>query len=420
MKRKHFHLLSQDKKRASFKLVLPFGGAFVAGVSPAAAEVMRSLRRNAAPGAVAPSSLAPPAQAAPAFETFEDVKPKDGDYIYPLFRALSQTLIRGHWIDFSEPGVLEESVPLLEGQTVYKNHNFWDVEQWLGAVNRSVWDAAGEGAGGVPGINAELKIDWKVNPLVARGLLMTPPAIHSVSVTVESEFEYSHPELAEKGPWAFSDMLGEEVNGEVVRFIVKRVLSYWEISLVFKGADDLAEFGDVAEVARESFAARAAAGAGKPPAPTAHGTAKESETVKLNASLKAALGLAGHEGEDLPEDLVLPRVEELARRAADDRAAADRLAGAARAECLRVATLAEAGGDGQLPAPLAEIINSAGPDQLLSLTALYTEKAASKFTSTCQHCGVAAGAGARSSLETPPAEAGAGRQQSVNSADALH
>ncbi|HEY9286274.1 MAG TPA: hypothetical protein VIP46_22675, partial [Pyrinomonadaceae bacterium] len=388
-------------------------------------------RGPAAPGDATAASLAPLAQAAPAFETFEDVMPKEGDYIYPLFRALSQTIIEGHWLDFTTPGVLEASVPLLERQTVYKNHNFYDVEKWLGVVNQAAWDATGEQTGGVPGINVELKIDWKVNPLIARGLLMEPPAIHSVSVTVIADYDYSHPELIEKGFWAFYDMLGEEVNGEIVRFIVTKITAYWEISLVFQGADTNAKFGDMAETARESFTPREQA------RPAHHATARPStesltapaaagpgrnggNTVKLPANLRATLGITGeHADDEVPDELVSAALTTLNTQAEAGRTLLD----SARAECLRVATLAEAGAEGTLPSAIADIIAGADAPRLANLTQLYQQKVAGKFPASCQDCGSTNVVG-RSSVEARPEGTGdeppASRQPYVHPADSLH
>ena len=65
------------------------------------------------------------------FDSVQALKPVESDYIYPVFRALSASVIPGYWLDYSRPGVLEESASMLQGQTVYKNHDFMDVEQWV-------------------------------------------------------------------------------------------------------------------------------------------------------------------------------------------------------------------------------------------------------------------------------------------------
>ena len=363
----------------------------------------------------------------PKFETIEDVKPKETDYVFPLFRALSQVIIPGHWIDFSKPGVLEESVPLLQGQTVFKNHDYEDVEKWLGSVNQAVWDAKGEGAGDVPGINVELKIDWKVNPIIARGLLMTPPAIHSVSVTVQTEWEYSHPQMAAESKWKFYENLGEEIDGEIVRFIVTKILGYWEISLVFQGADQLAKNAGVAAESRESFQPTATAPslstATTATAPTTAATpatdkTKETLKVKLTAAQKKALGLEGIEGDDVAEHLVLAAVEKLGQAAADGEA----LMAAARDECLRFAVIAEVGTEeGNLPKALTTLINGASGATLTELTEMYRQRAESRFTVTCQSCG-STNVGKRSSVEAGADEDGGkpAKPGRVTSADNLH
>jgi hypothetical protein len=430
-KPRNFQVVNLQQKRYSFQLRMPLDGTFGVHAAPSSAEAVASLLTGAAPTLPAPiaqHSLAPAVAGEPAFETFADVMPQEGDYIYPLFRALSQELIEGHWLDFTEPGVLEKAVPLFLGQTIYKNHNFYDVERWLGAVNQAVWDAKGEKTEGVPGINVELKVDWKVAPKIARGLLMKPPAVHSISVTVICEIEYSHPELAEENFWTFYDLLGEKVGGEVVRFIVKEILACWEISFVFQGADTRAKGVDeVSETARESFAARTPAALPPPTVPAAAPAAatvtapppastQETHKVKLTAAQKQSLGLGTVGGEEVEDSVVLGAVERLSARAA----AGDTLLAAGRAECLRVATLAEAGEGEQLDPALAGIINAADAAQLASLTEMYSKRAAAKFTQTCTKCG--AQTETRSSVEAlaEGAEEGAAQKPKRVGANRLH
>src|SRR5690242_2149465 len=52
------------------------------------------------------------------FRTVSDILPKDEDYIAVNFRALSKTVVPGHWIDWTKDNVLEQSTPLLLGATV--------------------------------------------------------------------------------------------------------------------------------------------------------------------------------------------------------------------------------------------------------------------------------------------------------------
>jgi hypothetical protein len=276
-----------------------------------------------------------------------DLTPRASDYIYPLFRALSQTVIEGYWIDYSRPGVLEASTPLLAGQTVYADHHFWNVEKWLGVVNESRWDAEGAHTEGLPGINVELKIDAFLNPRIARGLLMQPPAIHSASVTILFEYEYSHGELADEG--RFWDLLGEEVAGETVRLIATKILAYWELSLVFQGADRTAK--QLPPAASQMSAD--------------YGSAIDPQFEQLTFAR-------------IPTNVLTPAPAPDHDPAPD--AAGGPLIDLARAECLRLARLATlGGGEGDLPAVLRAIITNAPPDQLLELTEMYRGQTSRRF-----------------------------------------
>ncbi|MEO6392522.1 MAG: hypothetical protein ABIP75_11765 [Pyrinomonadaceae bacterium] len=280
----------------------------------------------------------------PTWGSSVDITPNDADYIYPLFRALSATTIEGYWIDYSRPGVLQDSTPLLARQTVYADHHFWNVERWLGVVNEAMWDDAGEHSEGIPGINVELKIDAYLNPRIARGLLMQPPAIHSASVTVLFEYEYSHPDLIEDG--RFWDLLGEEVEGSIVRLIATKILGYWELSLVFQGADRSAK--QLPQTA-----------AGLP-------SALPNYNVEPDAS-----------DPDVEDHLTV--VADPAKLAAEAQAG-HKLLSAARDECRRLAALATLGADeGELPAALGRIIEQADAEQLAELTDMYRDQSARRF-----------------------------------------
>ena len=414
-----FLSLSKAGGSAQFNMMLPFGGAPFSLDAATRAAILGQIKAAAAGESVqAEESLAaaPTArgeQLSTPFESLEDLLPKEDDYVRPVFRALSQTLVECYCLDYSRPGVLEASVPLLQGQTVYPDHCFYRVAGYLGVISKSFWDGAGADSDGVPGINVELKIDWRKEPWIARGLMMKPPAIHSFSVTVFFEFEFSHPDLVEEG--RFWSLLGEEVGGQIVRLIVTKILGYWEGSLVFQGADTLAKqlpTGDESEgEGDEELAARRrkkemSAGA---PAQT---TRKEKKKVKVTAEQKQSLGLQSHEGEDIDDGIVLQAATSVAARAQ----AAEQLVGTRRAELLRVATLAECGSsEGTLPAPLRSIIEQSQPGQIEDLIGHYSQRAADKFPQTCQSCGSTQVQGRSSVEETgeinKPVNQPASRQQ---------
>jgi hypothetical protein len=404
-------VVNQEKRWAKANLFLPVG--WLAGVGDGSVGALcEGLEDSVQGGALMAGGMPAipgmqagmPALPGVEFGSLEELQPHEGDYIYPVFRALSAAVIPGYWLDYTRPGVLENSAALLQGQTVYKNHDFFDVEQWLGVVTSSFWDAEGAQSEGVPGINVELKIDWKMNPRIARGLLMQPPAIHSASVTVLFEFDYSHAELADEG--RFWDLLGEEVNGERVRLIVTKILGYWEISLVFQGADQLAK--------RMSFEA----GSSSTPltrATVGRGGDENSETnrMQLTAEMKATLGLGENAQAEVPEATVHEAIRRLARLAAAGETMIDK----ARAEALRLARLAEGDAQaGDLRLPIEELINDATPEQLETITRVYTERAALKFPHTCQVCGTPSRT-SRSSLEPALEET---RARVTNVVNSLH
>lgn len=387
-------ILSHEKRQASIQMLLPvnkFSFASQPDPQPGGAGV-----RPAPPGSQTLASQMPVA----GFETIEQIRPQDSDYIYPQFRAISATFIEGHCIDYSRPGVLRESVPMLMAQTIYKNHSYWDVEKWLGVVSGVTWDEVGANSGGVPGINVELKIDAKLNPIIARGLMMTPPAIHSVSVTVVFEFDASHPDLLEQG--TFWQLLGEEVEGQIVRLIATQILGYWEISLVFQGADALAKRlpdADDDDGGEELRRKKTMSASQQQP---------EKQIVKLTAQQKKILGLEASAAEEFDDAVVLREIESLAARASQ----ADELVNNARTECLRVAALVEGGAEGKLPDAIAELIGSANPAQLGKLTEMYAARVSQKFPNTCPNCGAQSN-GIRSSVESPEPE-GSEKRVSVN------
>ena len=177
--------------------------------------------------------------------TADDIKPNDDQYIKPVYRLLSAVVVHknSNPIDFSKPGVLKASMPLLLGQTVYPDHEP-SIGNALGVVSEVSWQDGYELEGvQVPaGIIGTLKIDAKSHPAVARNIMMDPPAIHSNSVTVQFNWEPSHPEMETDDFW---DKLGSyDQEGQLIRRIVTKVLRYTETSLVPHGADPFAKILD--------------------------------------------------------------------------------------------------------------------------------------------------------------------------------
>lgn len=154
--------------------------------------------------------------------------------IFP-FRLLSATTIWGHGypLDFSRKGVVQKAAELFEGKTIYPNHN-WRVENWLGKVRNSKYNTSTDPAG----IDADLYIHRKKkgNDDIILGL--ETDAIEHDSVTMDIEYEMSHPDMKPRDFWEELGKTGDD--GELVRLIVTEIITGYEVSLVWLGADHTA------------------------------------------------------------------------------------------------------------------------------------------------------------------------------------
>lgn len=174
--------------------------------------------------------------------TPEDLNPKEEDYITPIFRALSKTILwKGYRpIDFSEGNVLKDSMQLLVGQTINVDHEI-ATGNAIGTVRSVFWQESytKDGVTVPAGINAEFMIDGKSNPRLARGIQMKPPSIHSNSVSVRFAWKPSH---VMKNDEDFMSKLGTmDSKGQLYRLIVTEIIQYTETSLVPHGADAFAQ-----------------------------------------------------------------------------------------------------------------------------------------------------------------------------------
>lgn len=184
--------------------------------------------------------------------------PKDEEFIEPMFRLLSETIVSKNWnpTDFGQNGVLKASMKMLLGQTVNCDHET-NIGNAIGAVSQVMWqESYKDGSFTIPaGINGILKIDGKANPRIARGILMEPPSIHSNSVTVQFKWDKSHPQMEDN---EFYQKLGTyDSKGVMVRRIVTEIVRYLETSLVSHGADSFAQkIGSDGKIINPTFAKR--------------------------------------------------------------------------------------------------------------------------------------------------------------------
>jgi hypothetical protein len=312
----------------------------------------------------------------------KEVLPRVEDLYYLRMRAISQAIVEGYWIDYSLPGVLQASVPLLKGQRICRDHRFWRVEDAIGAIVETQWDAQGAQSQNVPGINARFFVDSGVAPGTVRRLAWPVPGIHSCSVTVGFEWEPHDKHLALLEDDRFWWMLGEEVDGEIVRLLVTKILFYLEMSLVYEGADSYEGRLDDEEPEEAEMRRKKEMYSAKQQLPPASGTPNgEKTTVKLNAAQKTFLGLQ-HAGEDVPDAEVVQALNRLTEQSQAQKStldAAEAIISAERAEVVRLATLAEAGEDGKLPGATATMIEHTPAAKLAELKAHFDQKAQAKL-----------------------------------------
>jgi len=175
--------------------------------------------------------------------TAEDLKPKDEEFIYPVFRLLSAvTVNKNSYSPTHFPAeVLKDSMQMLVGQTVFVDHEM-TTGNALGTVMEVEWQEEYKTKDGtvVPaGINGTMKLDGKTHPGIARAIMMDPPAIHSNSVTVRFAWEQSHPDMERN---EFFDKMGSyDKDGNLIQKVATKIDSYWETSLVPHGADPFAK-----------------------------------------------------------------------------------------------------------------------------------------------------------------------------------
>lgn len=159
----------------------------------------------------------------------EETQEENEETFVKLFRCLSATTTQSRFFDFSTPGVLKSAVSFFGGVTIFANHRM-DVTQWKGFTQNAVWDSKNE----PNGVNAQFVFDRIADPNLARGV--ETGALRSASATIWFEFKKSHPDLR----W-FYDHLGEEIDGEIVRFIVTNISDVGEMSIVWAGEDSYAK-----------------------------------------------------------------------------------------------------------------------------------------------------------------------------------
>lgn len=329
-----------------------------------------------------------------AAQSLEDLIPKEEDYVNIPFRALSARYLgeSGYFLDFSREGVLKKSVPLMltkengglrtKPLKVQRNHSF-AIEDTMGTISQAKWDESDKF--GSPGINVMTRLDWKLYPDEVRKLLSNPPLIESASMSLLFDWEPSHPDLK---LWQFFDMLGHEVDGEIVRFIVTDVLEYYHLGLVWDGGDAQATMLPE-ETLNKKMALQVPSGIqlGK-------SQIKKEDTMSLEIKnlqalkealcldtltneqelLEAVQALADSNAELINENRELKTMAELGKKHLQ----------ALREEVLRKAMLLNENG---LEETRKNLIENANHETLQMLNADYERELQERFPLTCQDCG---------------------------------
>lgn len=178
------------------------------------------------------------------FETFKDslkgskwaniINADNADFVKKSYRMLSATMVQGIY-DFAH----ENGKALIEAQKAgifddlrfYKDHNF-SVDSIVGLVGKSTFDSKSD----VPGVNNDVYVSKTFDPKFADKF--DKEIVDAVSVGINFTREKSH---EFEDPWDFYSLLGREVEGEIVRFLVTEITNIRELSSVSEGADPYAK-----------------------------------------------------------------------------------------------------------------------------------------------------------------------------------
>lgn len=310
----------------------------------------------------------------------------DGGFLFRPFRMLSAVLVDGYWLDFTDAKMLEKATPLFGGVTIFTNHRP-DVNDWIGVTQSPRFTQSK----GVPGIDAEFKIDATDFPRIAKGLQLDPPAIKANSVGLTFTANRSHPDMGSE----FWSNLGREVDGQVVRFIVTSIKRVLETSLVYAGADPYA--GALSAPDRQFFIS---SNDTEKPMPTEH------HAEDLQASLTSLQEELKEKDTALKSYTELGTVEEFKALRSEQASALKAVRD--RALAVYLSLEGEKAND-----TMKGIIESASFEQATALHADFQQKLEERHPLSCPSCGKAGLTRASSERPAPPE----GSSSSVDRAD---
>lgn len=193
-------------------------------------------------------------------------------YVIFKFRMLSKSFIEDYSLDFTKGNVLKDALKLFTTK-IFKDHST-HVENSIGVTMNPEWTKSR----GLEGIDGEYKIFREFGASIISRLLTDPPILDSTSVGIRFTYEKSHPGLED-----FYYHLGEEVDGQIVRLVITKILSVPETSIVYAGADPNAKRLQTKMYHENDNSSSEQSGDEKE---------NQEDEMKLKASLFKALGIA--------------------------------------------------------------------------------------------------------------------------------
>lgn len=212
------------------------------------------------------------------------------EFVKQKYRMLSAGMVQ-EIFDFShENGAAlkaAQAAGKFDDLRFFKDHNF-SVDAVVGVVGKSSWNEDG-----VPGVDNDVFVNKTLDPAFAKRF--ESGLVDSVSVGISFSKIKSH---EFEDPWDFYSLLGREVDGSIVRFLVTEIHFVRELSSVTEGADpnakakfskdsdNLKEFLETVNKAAEREIQELTSKVTELEARLAEFSAKNSDIEKLTASLQ--------------------------------------------------------------------------------------------------------------------------------------
>lgn len=215
-----FQKLSRNKAQAQHFLEMePLVNPRLSGL-----EAHTHFQHDAGPGADNSPDEPQPGQAAQG----------NDDYITRSFRLLSAVILTGSYvpIDYSTPGLFENAK--IFNRTLMTDHSGL-VRNALGSVKNARYNSSTTPAGIDGDLNVLANPRDPVKADIAK--LFADGHLNRCSVSIVFEWRQSHGDMREQEFW---DLIGTEVENQLVRIVVTNICQIVEISLVYFGADETA------------------------------------------------------------------------------------------------------------------------------------------------------------------------------------